>query len=103
MQQEWGRLYQRPARLPQAGIAAVGALRAQPEALAAVTRAYAQSLAWCRDNALECGRMMARHIDLLTPEAVADAIAAHLQATYFASYAMVCYLSDVSVLRSDKF
>ena len=75
LQQEWGRLYQRPARLPQAGIAAVGALRAQPEALAAVTRAYAQSLAWCRDNAMECGRMMARHIDLLTPEAVADAIA----------------------------
>jgi NitT/TauT family transport system substrate-binding protein len=75
MQQEWGRLYQRPARLPQAGIAAVGALRAQPEALAAVTRAYAQSLAWCRYNAMECGRMMARHIDLLTPEAVADAIA----------------------------
>ena len=75
MQQEWGRLYQRPARLPQAGIAAVGALRAQPEALAAVTRAYAQSLAWCRDNAMECGRMMARHIDLLNPEAVADAIA----------------------------
>jgi NitT/TauT family transport system substrate-binding protein len=74
MQQEWGRLYQRPARLPQAGIAAVGALRAQPEALAAVTRAYAQSLAWCRDNAMECGRMMARHIDLLTPEAVADAM-----------------------------
>ncbi len=75
MQQEWGRLYQRPARLPQAGIAAVGALRAQPEALASITRAYAQSLAWCRDNAMECGRMMARHIDLLTPEAVADAIA----------------------------
>jgi len=75
MQQEWGRLYQRPARLPQAGIAAVGALRAQPGALAAVTRAYAQSLAWCRDNAMDCGRMMARHIDLLTPEAVADAIA----------------------------
>ena len=75
MQQEWGRLYQRPARLPQAGIASVGALRAQPEALAAVTRAYAQSLAWCRDNAMECGRMMARHIDLLNPEAVADAIA----------------------------
>ncbi|WP_042428942.1 ABC transporter substrate-binding protein [Comamonas granuli] len=75
LQQEWGRLYQRPARLPQAGIAAVGALRAQPEALAAITRAYAQSLAWCRAHPLDCGRMMARHIDLLTPEAVADAIA----------------------------
>ena len=42
-------------------------------------------------------------IDILCEAAVADAIAAHLQATYFASYAMVCYLSDVSALRSDKF
>lgn len=42
-------------------------------------------------------------IDILCEAAVADAIAAHLQKTYFAAYAMVCYLSDVSVLRSDKF
>lgn len=42
-------------------------------------------------------------IDILCEAAMADAIAAHLQASYFASYAMVCYLSDVSVLRSDKF
>lgn len=75
LQQEWGRVFQRGPRLPQAGIAAVGALRAQPEALAAVTRAYAHALAWCRANPLDCGRMMAKHIDLLTPEAVADAIA----------------------------
>ena len=75
LQQEWGRLFQRAPRVPQAGIAAVGGVRAQPQVLAAVERAYAQSVAWCRSNALECGRMMARHIDLLTPEAVADAIA----------------------------
>ena len=75
LQQEWGRLLRRAPRVPQAGIAAVGVVRAQPQVLAAVARAYARSLAWCRDNALECGRMMARHIDLLTPEAVADAIA----------------------------
>ena len=75
LQQEWGRLYQRAPRVPQAGIAAVGAVRGQPQVLAAVEQAYARSLAWCRDNAMECGRMMARHIDLLTPEAVADAIA----------------------------
>ena len=78
LQQEWGRLYQRAPRVPQAGIAAVGAVRAQPQVLAAVGQAYARSLAWWRDNALECGRMMARHIDLLTPEAVADAIAVSL-------------------------
>lgn len=42
-------------------------------------------------------------IDILCEAAVADTIAAHLQKTYFAAYAMVCYLSEVSVLRSDKF
>lgn len=42
-------------------------------------------------------------IEILCEAATADVIAAHLQASYFASYAMVCYLSDVSVLRSDKF
>ena len=42
-------------------------------------------------------------IDILCDAVVADAIALHLQATYFASYAMVCYLSEVSVLRSEKF
>jgi NitT/TauT family transport system substrate-binding protein len=53
----------------------VGTVRQQPEVLAAVANAYAQSLAWCRAHPLECGAMMAQHIDLLTPEAVADAIA----------------------------
>ena len=75
LQQEWGRLFERKPRLPQAGIAAVGTVRQQPEVLAAVANAYAQSLAWCRAHPLECGAMMAKHIDLLTPEAVADAIA----------------------------
>lgn len=73
-QKEWGRLFARAPRIPQAGIAAVGALRQRPDMLAAVMQAYAQSVAWCRANPLECGRMVAARIDMLTPEAVADAI-----------------------------
>ncbi|MDD2711924.1 MAG: ABC transporter substrate-binding protein [Simplicispira sp.] len=75
LQQEWGKAFGRRARLPQAGIAAVGAVRQQPEVLAAVAQAYAQSLAWCRTHPQDCGRLVAQHIDLLTPESVADAIA----------------------------
>ena len=75
LQQEWGRVFQRAPRIPQAGIAAVGAVRAQPAVLAAVAESYARSVAWCRANPLECGRMVAARIDLLTPEAVADAVA----------------------------
>jgi len=74
LQQEWGRLFQRPPRIPQAGIAAVGAVREQPQVLAAVQKAYAASVAWCRANPLECGKLVAQYVDLLTPEAVADAM-----------------------------
>jgi hypothetical protein len=42
-------------------------------------------------------------IECLCEAEVADAIFLHLQATYFESFAMVCYLSDVSVLRSNRF
>ncbi|WP_313562245.1 ABC transporter substrate-binding protein [Diaphorobacter nitroreducens] len=75
LQQEWGRVFQRAPRIPQAGIAAVGALRGQGAALAAVDAAYAPSVAWCRAHPQECGRMVAARIDLLTPDAVADALA----------------------------
>lgn len=74
LQQEWGRLFKRPPRIPQAGIAAVGAVREHPEVLAAVQKAYAASVAWCRANPLECGQLVAQYVDLLTPEAVADAL-----------------------------
>ena len=32
------------------------------------------SPAWCRANPLECGQLVAQYVDLLTPEAVADAL-----------------------------
>lgn len=74
-QQEWGRLFQRPPRIPQAGVAAIGAVRGDAALLAAVQKAYAASVAWCLAHPADCGALMARHIDLLTPEAVADALA----------------------------
>ncbi len=76
LQKEWGRLFQRPACIPQAGIAVLGALRERPGAMARIEAAYAHSLAWCRAQPMECGALVARHVDLLTPEAVADSIAA---------------------------
>lgn len=75
LQQEWGRLFARGTRIPQAGIAAVGKLRERPDVLARIAAAHADSLAWCKAHALECGRMMAKRIETLSPEAVADAIA----------------------------
>ena len=75
LQQEWGRVFQRPARIAQAGIAAVGGVRERADVLAAVQQAYAASVAWCRAHPLECGQLVAQQVDMLTPEAVADALA----------------------------
>jgi NitT/TauT family transport system substrate-binding protein len=76
LQQEWGRLMQREARIPQAGIAAMGQALANPALVERFQRAYAASLKWCEDKPDECGAMVAKRIDMLTPEAVADSVRA---------------------------
>uniref|UniRef100_UPI003340B294 ABC transporter substrate-binding protein n=1 Tax=Castellaniella defragrans TaxID=75697 RepID=UPI003340B294 len=77
--EEWGRVLSRPARIPQAGIAALGPAREDPALIAAVREAYAQSQAWCDANPQACGELVARHIEMVTPEAVADAIQASVR------------------------
>lgn len=75
LQHEWGRLYGREARIPQAGIAAVGKAAVDETLQGKVMAAYEASLNWCQKNALHCGEMVAKRIDLLTPQAVADSLA----------------------------
>ena len=75
LQQEWGRLFARPARIPQAGITAVGAVRARPDVIAAVEAAYARSMQWCTAHAQDCGALLARHVELVGADAIADSIA----------------------------
>ena len=75
LQAEWGRAFGRDPRIPQAGIAVMASVMDRPEVVARIAGAYAQSLDWCNANAPECGRIVARHIDALSPEAVADAVA----------------------------
>lgn len=42
-------------------------------------------------------------MEVICEGAVADAIATHLRQTYFDHYSMVLYMTDVEVLRNDKF
>lgn len=75
LQQEWGRLFKRETRIPQAGIAVIGKALKDEALQVKIMAAYEQSLLWCQKNALKCGEMVAKRIDLLSPEAVADAMA----------------------------
>ncbi len=42
-------------------------------------------------------------LEVVCESAVAERIAAHLQAHYYDNYAMILYSSDVDVLRPEKF
>ncbi|TIH10419.1 DUF3240 family protein [Pseudomonas leptonychotis] len=42
-------------------------------------------------------------LEIICARDVAERIAEHLQARYYANFAMVCYLAQVEVLRPEKF
>ncbi len=42
-------------------------------------------------------------VEVVCDPAIADAIAEHLKAHYYADYAMILFFSDVGVLRPEKF
>ncbi len=77
--EEWGRVLSRPARIPQAGIAVLGQARQDAALVQAVREAYARSQAWCEANPQACGELVAQHIEMVTPEAVADAMQASVR------------------------
>lgn len=72
LQAEWGRALQREPRIPQAGIAVVGPLREQAQLVERIGTAYAEALAWCREQAEQCGQEVAAHIPMLDAAAVAE-------------------------------
>lgn len=74
LQQEWGRVMQRAPRIPQAGIAALGQAAGNDALVERFQTAYAASLAWCESQVQACAAMVAKRVDLLTPESVGDSI-----------------------------
>ncbi|MDO9619470.1 MAG: transcriptional regulator [Pseudomonas sp.] len=42
-------------------------------------------------------------VEIICTRDIAERIAGHLQARYYANFAMVCYLAQVEVLRAEKF
>lgn len=76
LQQEWGRLMKRAARIPQAGIAVMGKAMGNPALIERFQQAYAASLKWCEDKPDECGAMVAKRVEMLSAEGVADSVRA---------------------------
>lgn len=75
IQQEWGRAFGREPRIPMAGIAVMGKHLGNAALLARFEQAYEQAMQWCKSDSTACGQAVARRIDMLTPEGVAESIA----------------------------
>lgn len=75
LQQEWGRLLQREARIPQAGIALMASIKDNPAVAERIAAAYAESLQWCAEHAQACGQQVARHLKMLDADAISDSLA----------------------------
>ena len=74
LQEEWGKLFNTRARIPQAGIAVVNATKKPREEQALINQAYKKSLQICQQAAAECADMVVRQIPMLEKEAVLDAL-----------------------------
>lgn len=76
LQQEWGQAFQRAPRIPQAGVCVLGKALDDTALVARFQAAYAEAHGWCGNDPDACGALVARRIDMLTPEGVADALRA---------------------------
>lgn len=74
LQEQWGTLFGNQARIPQAGLAAIGPARLDPQLSQRLAEAYARSNSWCFEHAQECAEMVVRHIPMLSPEAIVDSL-----------------------------
>ncbi|WP_206064562.1 ABC transporter substrate-binding protein [Neptunomonas sp. XY-337] len=73
LQAEWGRVFNRESKVPQAGIALLNSQLPQ-HVVKRFIEEYAKATQWCIDNPIEAGKLVAARLPMLTPEAVADAI-----------------------------
>lgn len=76
LQREWGRVLNRPPRIPQAGVCVAGAALGDAALVARFRSAYAEAARWCTADADACGRAVAQRIEMLDAQGVADAIRA---------------------------
>jgi len=75
LQQEWARAFQRPPRIAQARIVALGTAAQDAALIARFRAAYAEAAAWCQAHPAACGAEVAAVEPRLSAEAVADSLA----------------------------
>ena len=74
LQSDWGDVYQREGKIPQAGMAVVGDMIEKKEIVKAFEEAYVKAMEWYKNHPEEAGKMVAENIDMFDPDAITDSI-----------------------------
>jgi NitT/TauT family transport system substrate-binding protein len=74
LQKEWGDVYKREAKIPQAGMAVVGDMIEKKEIIKAFEEEYAKAMQWYKTHKKDSGELVVKYIDMFNADAIADSI-----------------------------
>ncbi len=74
IQKEWGEAYQRKSTIPQAGMAVIGKMLKNKEAIKLFEAEYAKAMTWYKANPKEAGELSAKYVTMFTGDAFTDSI-----------------------------
>ena len=78
LQEEWGEVYDRDAKIPQAGMAVVGAMIERKELIEKFEAEYAKAMEWYKANPKEAGELVVKYVEMFDADAIADSVG-HVQ------------------------
>lgn len=74
LQEEWGEVYRREAKIPQAGMAVVGSMLENRELVEKFEAEYAKAMEWYKANPKEAGDLVVKYVEMFDTDAIADSV-----------------------------
>ena len=74
LQEDWGEVYKREAKIPQAGMAVVGDMIAKKEIVKKFEAEYIKAMDWYKNNTKEAGELVVKYVEMFDADAITDSI-----------------------------
>ncbi len=74
LQEDWGEVYNREAKIPQAGMAVVGDMIAKKEIVKKFEAEYVKAMEWYKNNTKEAGELVVKYVEMFDADAITDSI-----------------------------
>ena len=72
LQKEWGEVYKRSAKIPQAGMAVVGEMIEKKEIVKKFEESYADAMEWYKGHPKEAGELVVKYVEMFNVDAISD-------------------------------